>query len=364
MKPESVNLFYREGSSNKIYQTQLEPKNDGLVNGWVVNFQYGRRGSSLQSGTKTPKPVSFEKAEAIFNKLVVEKTQKGYTLDESGIPYVASGKEEKISGLIPQLLNSIDEEDLEKYFKDDNYLMQEKMDGKRIMLRRAGKTVEAINRKGLVVGFPKIWEEELLKIRCDDFVLDGEAVGSVYYAFDLRRQVGSTDEINCYARYLGLCDLLKKGFPSVQVIDTFGTEEKKRQAFAAIKARRGEGVVFKDGRSFYKPGRPNSGGPQVKFKFTATCSVIVGAINEKGKRSVNLLLLDGKKEVPVGKVTILPNFPIPQSGNIVEVQYLYAYLGGSLYQPVYLGERDDVDRKACRLDQLKYKVEDSDDAEV
>ena len=46
------------------------------------------------------------------------------------------------------------------------------------------------------------------------------------------------------------------------------------------------------------------------------------------------------------------------------MRYLYAHPGGSLYQPVYLGPRDDVDREDCRLSQLKYKSADGgDDAE-
>jgi len=40
------------------------------------------------------------------------------------------------------------------------------------------------------------------------------------------------------------------------------------------------------------------------------------------------------------------------------VRYLYAYPGGSLYQPVYLGKRDDIDADACIIRQLKFKAED------
>jgi bifunctional non-homologous end joining protein LigD len=59
--------------------------------------------------------------------------------------------------------------------------------------------------------------------------------------------------------------------------------------------------------------------------------------------------------VDVGNVTIPTNHVVPKQGEIVEVRYLYAYEGGSLYQPVYLGPRDDVDVAACRMDQLKFK---------
>ena len=59
----------------------------------------------------------------------------------------------------------------------------------------------------------------------------------------------------------------------------------------------------------------------------------------------------------VGNVTIPANCEIPQKGDLVEVRYLYAYKGGSLYQPTYLGKRSDVDEDECVLNQLKYKAE-------
>ena len=49
------------------------------------------------------------------------------------------------------------------------------------------------------------------------------------------------------------------------------------------------------------------------------------------------------------------NFDIPKHGDVVEIRYLYAYEGGSLFQPVYLGVRDDLDKEACKIEQLKYK---------
>jgi bifunctional non-homologous end joining protein LigD len=40
----------------------------------------------------------------------------------------------------------------------------------------------------------------------------------------------------------------------------------------------------------------------------------------------------------------------------VEVRYLYAFPESrSVYQPVYLGRRDDVLRSECTLAQLKFK---------
>ena len=59
--------------------------------------------------------------------------------------------------------------------------------------------------------------------------------------------------------------------------------------------------------------------------------------------------------VEVGNVTIPANKDIPKEGQIVEVRYLYAYRGGSLFQPTYLGPRTDVLKDECTFSQLKYK---------
>ena len=42
----------------------------------------------------------------------------------------------------------------------------------------------------------------------------------------------------------------------------------------------------------------------------------------------------------------------------MEVRYLYAMPGsGSLFQPVYLGARDDITAAECTRDQLKFRKE-------
>jgi bifunctional non-homologous end joining protein LigD len=41
---EQINLYHQDSRSDKVYQTQL----DRVDGGYVVNFQFGRRGSTLQ----------------------------------------------------------------------------------------------------------------------------------------------------------------------------------------------------------------------------------------------------------------------------------------------------------------------------
>src|SRR6476659_2870396 len=104
-----TSLYYREGSSDKEYHVELAPVN-GL---FLVNFAFGRRGSTLNTGSKTAIPVDEAKAKEIFAKLVREKKAKGYTEGEEGTPYQNSEAEGRVSGRLPQLLNPIEEDELE-----------------------------------------------------------------------------------------------------------------------------------------------------------------------------------------------------------------------------------------------------------
>ena len=72
--------------------------------------------------------------------------------------------------------------------------------------------------------------------------------------------------------------------------------------FQLFKNEGNEGVVFKLKDAPHIPGRPNSGGPQLKFKFYEAASFIVAKAN--AKRSVSLILFKHEKVRPVrlGKV--------------------------------------------------------------
>ena len=72
---DRITLYYREGTSDKVYQVAIEPAGTRFV----VNFAYGRRGTILNTGTKTNVPVDFAAAKRIYDKLVKEKTAKGYS---------------------------------------------------------------------------------------------------------------------------------------------------------------------------------------------------------------------------------------------------------------------------------------------
>jgi bifunctional non-homologous end joining protein LigD len=346
-----TSLYYKEGSSDKEYHVQIQKANEG----YLVMFQYGRRGSTLTSGTKTPKPVTLAKAEAIFEKLVTEKKAKGYTEGEAGTPYVGTPKEDRVSGLLPQLLNPIMEEEVGKYLDDSEWGAQEKIDGKHIMVRAYKDEVAGSNRKGLVVGIPEPVVKALKANKCQG-IFDGEMVGDVYHVFDMVKAELSMAELPYLLRHDKLCTSMIIPFPAVRVVPLFQSVT-KRALFERLKRDNKEGIVFKRLAAPYKPGRPNSGGDMLKFKFYATASCIVSHWGREGKRSVALEVSKNGEMIRVGNVTVPANQSVPKTGSIVEVRYLYAFEGGSLFQPVLLGVRDDLTIQACGIEQLKYKAE-------
>ena len=350
---ERVALYYREGSSDKVYQAAIEPAG----NQFVVNFAYGRRGATLTTGTKTSSPVDYAAAKKIYTKLVGEKKAKGYTEGANGTPYQHADKQ--ASGILPQLLNPVEEAEVKLMLCDDNYCAQEKFDGKHLLVRKQDDDLEGINKKGFVVGLPQTVANELRSV-AGSFIPDGESIGDDYHAFDLLEYNGENLRVLPYrirlARLIDLLLLTRSDFKHIRLVETaFGTQQ-KTALWERLKRENREGIVFKRLDAPYVPGRPNSGGPQLKFKFVATVSVVVAKINVQ--RSVEISLFNGRSLVSCGNVTIPANHEIPTVGTVVDARYLYAYRDSlALYQPVYLGPRDDVDPGECLVSQLKFKAE-------
>lgn len=353
---ERVSLYYKQGLSDKEYHASIEPAGSDFV----VNFAYGRRGSTLTTGTKTLTPVDYAMAKKIFDKLVAEKTAKGYTVGEAGTPYQQTPKENRATGILPQLLNPVEEDQTHKLLTDPAWWAQEKYDGKRILIRRSDDRIEGINRSGLIVSLPQPIVQTALKLGGMQWIIDGELIGDDFTAFDVLEYACVNLRNEPYSKRFKVLG----GFvpcssaARIGVIDTATTVNAKRGLLDALRRAKREGIVFKRKDSRYVPGRPASGGDQLKLKFVATASCIVSGMNGS-KRSVKLHLIgeDGSR-VLVGSVTIPSNHAFPTIGQIVEVRYLYAYPGGSLFQPVYLGVRQDITVDQCKLSQLKFKSSD------
>lgn len=359
----SISLYFKEGASDKVYHAQIKARGDGFV----VEFQYGRRGSSLTAGSKTPEPIAYDKAMKVYEKIVKEKTGKGYTPDEGGAVYQSTENAGRATGLRPQLLTPITRQGMMALLRDpqaaDSWVVQQKHDGERRFVQRSANGVIGANRKSLEVAIPMQIVDAAQKSKVT-FTLDTEIIGETVYAFDILELDGDDLRSRPYWQRLNALVEAFKHIGENEHIRLVYTAQNNAEKIDLIEMAEGslmEGVVLKNLDAPYAPGRQIS---QYKFKFIESSTVEVLAVNE-GKRSVQLQVYDESgRSIPVGNVTIPPNQGIPKAGDVVEVQYLYAYENGSLFQPVYKGVRADQDSSACTADQLKYKVEHMDIAPV
>ena len=340
--PESIALFYTEGSSDKEYRVELRQVDGGL---WMTLGFNGRRGSTLKEQKKTQEPVDYATAKAEYDKVVTSKMKGGYTPDQSGAVYQSVEMKDRFSGFVPQLLNSVRKPDvLEALINNPTIWAQEKHDGERRPVRLNADKVEGLNKEGVIVGLPMNVVDELRSLKAKNLLVDGEIMGERYVVFDLLEHNDDNLRELSYAKRLDkLTDLLGAAtLNTVELVVTAKTPEEKRKLFDALRDHQAEGLAFKDSTAHYAPGRPESGGAQHKWKFIETCTVRVAARNGT-KRSVAVECLDnnGSSCIALGNVTIPANFDIPKVGAIVNVEYLYLYKGGSLFQPVFKGERSD-----------------------
>jgi predicted DNA-binding WGR domain protein len=103
---QKISLWMSEGTSDKIYEVELFETGNGK---FVVNFRYGRRGTALRDGTKTPLPTERAAADVIYYKLVASKTKEGYA--EVGAPAAAAATKAVDDEIIP----TSDKQTLEEY---------------------------------------------------------------------------------------------------------------------------------------------------------------------------------------------------------------------------------------------------------
>jgi len=367
---KQCSLFCREGSSDKEYNIFIE--DSATVPGaYDVRATWGRRGAARDSQYKA-NGVTMLQAEATLMSLKRSKEAKRYREDPSlaqGTPLTAvpaativsntaaapATPEREYTELKPQLLNPITVDDMETYITSDEWLAQEKLDGKRIMVEVNFGQITASNRRSWKVGIPQDVAEELSKF--DDCILDGELVGGVYYVFDCLGHNGEDLRSDSYMnRFNRLVESVigDRMLYQVDIVPTAYSTDDKRNLVKSLEHK--EGVVFKLLSAPHEVGRPNKLGSQLKCKFWSSATCVVSAVNTKRSIAVSVDSPDGF--VPVGNVTVPPNHELPNVGDCVEVKYLYAHKEGSLYQPQYLGTRDDVEIDIHSS--LKFKAEDED----
>ena len=353
---ERLDLECKSGSKDAVYHLQLEE----VEGGFVVNYQNGRNGGTLTAGTKTKSPVTMDAAKKIFDRVAKEKltAQPPYVrMGGSGEAYQSIDSEmtERSTGLVPQLLNDVPDGSLEDLLRSDEFVGQAKIDGHRRMVRVTQEGAIGSNRRGLQVPLPACVAGSVRGVVCE---VDGELLGSRIFLFDLL-SLGTRDlRGDGYEERKKVLDSIAGKFgAAVTVVALAVGEHQKRVLLDRTRELLQEGVVFKHVSAPYTPGRPNSGGSQLRFKHWKDCTVIVLGTNED-RRSVRMGVLDNAGTlVEVGSVTVPQNQAVPEAGALLDVKYLYAFVDGDLFLPTFKRVRDDLVREDAKQSRLCFKAD-------
>jgi bifunctional non-homologous end joining protein LigD len=247
------------------------------------------------------------------------------------------------------------------YLEDPDWIVEQKLDGHRVLLVCEDAKVTAYNRKGDVKSFPvRLASAMSERLPNGRWVLDGELMGKQYWVFDLLEvSKGSVTDQPWSARRELLdrfADLWQSSSsdPNIKFTNWYEGADNKANLYNMCLENAKEGVMFKQRNAPYRKGRQRT---WRKYKFVKTCEAIVTELNRKGKvEAMSLGLFDENGQLrEAGGCRILPKFAGKISvGDIVEVRYLYSQPETKkLYQPVLLSIRDDKDPKECGQWQLQ-----------
>jgi bifunctional non-homologous end joining protein LigD len=367
---KSIELFFQEGKSDKLYAAQIVETAAGKYD---VVVQWGRRGSTLNRGKKAV-GVALAAAEKAFARLVHEKTSKGYEEvtaaagPQAVAPPEGEGSGSKVPGRrsavgrVAQLLNAIDEGELRELLDDDDVVAQQKIDGVRVLVT-VGDALVATNRAGQATSAADGVVAGLAHLP-PGTIVDGEVVagpgGPTYWLFDVLH-IGDEDvsRLGYEERYMRLAGDLEPGlFGPVAVLPVATGRRAKRALADSLRAARAEGIVFKRRDAPYTAGRPASGGTQLKHKFVKRADIV---IVENAGNAYRMAVHDGAALFDVGKVfagttnelrRALDELLAAGAAPVAEVAYLYATDDDQLYQPVFVRLRDDKTAADCRREQL------------
>src|SRR5260370_27081809 len=185
MPPDRLELYFQQGSSDKVYHLQLE----GAQDQWSVQAQWGRRGSALQSDVKVSS-TTYEEARRVYDRILREKTGKGYQIAQAttnGNAAISVGlpASKEHSGHTPELLTPIEEPDALRLAQDVSWWFQQKFDGRRLAVQKADGKYFGINKLGQIVPIDSRLSESLNLVQAQDFLADGEITDSRFYICDL-----------------------------------------------------------------------------------------------------------------------------------------------------------------------------------
>lgn len=265
---------------------------------------------------------------------------------------------------IPMLASSMDVAHLDAVITNDQYVLEQKLDGHRILLRlQDGFSPLALTRGGnpYSKGLPKDLTDGLPSQ--GRWVLDGEWIAphsggdGIYWVFDILDANGLVDETTTLEERRIVLEAFMSlvTTPKIRLVPQAKTTAEKQALVDRCRAEGSEGVMAKIVSGTYVPGHRSR--TIFKAKFVETADVVVLALRDDLKDSVRLGAYDENGNmVDVGRASLIGKEKRGafQVNDVLEVRYLYMGAGNRLFQPTILKRRDDKIAQECKTNQFKH----------
>lgn len=405
-----ANLYFKNthegGTSDKVYYVWIESA--GIGDKYYVRYSHGRRTGTLRQRLKTESgPVGISEAEKIYNKILVDQLAQGYNhIPPTGVlpdgteasapalgdpapvagPPMAGGEDSpvvitpppKVTVTVhdlrkppaPMLPTPINAEGVLLRIGDPMWYLERKHDGWHVFIEKVGEKITGWTKTLKPMDLPPEYCSVLQTHFPWDFILDGEACGNIFWAFDILQLEGQECISMPYEeRKLNLGMLFRSvGKQStIRQVYTAETREEKIDYWSKLQRwgiqGKAEGAVLKDIRCPYVSGKGPIGQRIVKFKFLGEITCMVLELNKE--RSVRIGVPKTHTSdsmpslsscVPIGNVSIPVNATVPSLGDLIDVTYRHANRGSNVLQEtVYKCKRTDAEIGS--LEDLKYKEE-------
>lgn len=249
-------------------------------------------------------------------------------------------------------------DDPEPFLMHEDWAVEQKLDGHRVLIQCNNGSVRALNRDGIerTNPLPRALRQAMASLP-GEWTFDGELVGFTYHVFDLLEAPGYGEITSWpWEDRRGMLDKLFATAPNIpDCLRTTTWEilpQRKLLLYAKAISKNVEGVVFKRRSATYRNARTTD---WLKFKFTKTAEFVVTEMNRKGKEeSIGLGLYSPSGElVEAAGCRLLPQYMGKVTvGTVIEARYLYSNDGVKVVQPHMVGIRTDKKPSDCTQSQL------------
>jgi len=241
-----------------------------------------------------------------------------------------------------------------------SYCMQQKMDGRRLIIAKSGQGITCYNKRYEPAIAPK-WMLDAVDLLPDGpWGFDGELVDNEYFIFDMTAMPGSNKDLPFDERQLAL-QVTIKGWrhPQIHKLKTWYDPDAKFMQLLYLRHAGAEGVILRP-----RDVNPLFTGQIYKYKFYQSVDAVVTDLKAGGKQAITVAVFHkgGLCDIGNAKVDYPTQNKMKTYTTVVEIRHRGLSKdiedGGRMIEPVFLRIRDDKPSFTCSSAQLTIRGED------